>query len=84
MSTPGKPQAKELPENDPTVVPLEPRGRGRPKGSRNRVKKEVAVLFDPVARKMTRKVAKRLDEELERGDKANLDFVVKIYTLACN
>ena len=61
-----------------------PRKPGRPKGSRNRVKKQVAQVFDPVARRMTRKLEKRFDEELAKGSDCNLDFCQKLYTTACS
>ena len=75
MSARGKSQAKEPSEN---VVSL-PRSPGRPKGSKNRRTKAVEALWDPIARRMGRKLEKRFNAELEKGDNCDLSFCLGFF-----
>ncbi len=75
MTTKGKSQAKEPSEN---VVSM-PRSPGRPKGSKNRRTKAVEALWDPIARRMGRKLEKRFNAEIEKGDDCDLNFCLGFF-----
>ncbi len=59
-----------------------PPGSGRKKGTRNSRTVEVEKAYHPIVKRMAKQLEKRFDEEAGRGDKANLDFMMKFFTLA--
>ncbi len=58
---------------------FELRGPGRPKGSKNKRTKEVEALWDPIARRMGRKLEKRFNAEIEKGDNCDLSFCLGFF-----
>ncbi len=59
-----------------------PPGSGRRKGVGNKRTKEVEAVWDPIARRMGKKLEKRFNEELAKGDKANLNFCDSFFAKA--
>jgi hypothetical protein len=59
-----------------------PKGSGRAKGTPNRRTIEVEKAFSPIAKRMAKKLEKRVEEELAKGDACNLDFCQKFFTTA--
>ncbi len=56
-----------------------PLGSGRKKGSKNVRTREVAAVWDPIARRMGRKLEKRFNAELKKGDDCNLSFCLGFF-----
>ena len=56
-----------------------PLGSGRKKGSKNKRTREVAAVWDPIARRMGRKLEKRFNAELKKGDDCNLNFCLGFF-----
>ncbi len=59
-----------------------PPGSGRQPGTKNRRTVEVERAYHPIVRRMAKKLETRFNLEMQRGDKCNLDFAMKFFTLA--